>query len=149
MTTQATGYYCIVQFTPDRRRAEVANIGVLLFSPEHGFLDVHLASSNRRIRRFFGTPGGLDEERVSAIRLSLKDRLRVEAEYVRSLEDLQHFVNTRANQLVLTSPRPVIVTEPARDLARLFEELVAEPAEEREPEANGAEQPGVAQPSRK
>jgi hypothetical protein len=149
MTMRATGYYCIVQFTPDRRRAEGANIGVLLFSPEHHFLDVRLASSNRRIRRFFGTPRGFDEERVSAIRLSLKGRLQVEAEYIRSLEDLEHFVNTRANHLVLTPPRSVIITEPACDLARLFEELVSETTEEGEPEANGAEQPGVAQPSRK
>jgi hypothetical protein len=149
MTTRATGYYCVVQFTPDRRRAEGANIGVLLFSPEHHFLDVRLASSNRRIHRFFGTPQGFDEEHVSAIRLSLKNRLQVEAEYVRSLEDLEHFVKTLPNHLVLTPPRAVIVTEPARDLASLFEELVAEPGEEREAEANGAEQPGVAQPSRK
>jgi hypothetical protein len=129
MTTRATGYYCIVQFTPDRRRAEGANIGVLLFAPEHQFLDVRLASSNRRIHRFFGTPRGFDEEQVSAIRLSLKNRLRVEAEYIRSPEDLDHFVKTLANHLVLTPPRPVIVSDPARDLDNLFEELVAEPEE--------------------
>jgi hypothetical protein len=73
----------------------------------------------------------------------------VEAEYIRSPEDLDHFVKTLANHLVLTPPRAVIVSDPARDLDRLFEELVAEPVEEREPEANGPEQPGVAQPSRK
>jgi hypothetical protein len=133
MTERATGYYCIVQFTPDRRRTEVANIGVLLFSPDHHFLDVRLASSNRRIHRFFGTPRGFDEEHIRVIRLWLKNRLRVEAEYIRTLEDLQHFVNTRAYHLVLTPPRAFIVSDPSRDLDKLFEELVAEPAEEREP----------------
>jgi Protein of unknown function (DUF3037) len=45
---RAKGYYCIVQYTPDRARGEAANVGVLLFSPEHHFIDVELSSTEDR-----------------------------------------------------------------------------------------------------
>ena len=32
------GYYCIIQYCPDLGRLEAANIGVLLFCPDRGFL---------------------------------------------------------------------------------------------------------------
>jgi hypothetical protein len=120
----AKGYYCIVQFTPDQALGEAANVGVLLFSPEHGFLDVELSSSNHRVRRFFGPDRELDLERIRALKASLKRRLRVDAGRFQSLEDLRHFVETRANQIILTPPRPITVTDPRQDLTSLFQELV-------------------------
>jgi hypothetical protein len=50
--------------------------------------------------------------------------VEVDREAFQSLEDLQHFVDTRANALKLTAPRPVKVVDPADLLQRLFEELV-------------------------
>ena len=48
------GYYSLVQYCPDVARQEAANVGVVLFCPELAFLEARLASSNHRIRRFFG-----------------------------------------------------------------------------------------------
>ena len=57
------GYYCIIQYAPNRERAEGANVGVLLYSPEHKFIDAMLSSSNDRVCCFFGPDGGLDLKR--------------------------------------------------------------------------------------
>jgi hypothetical protein len=127
VTEPAAAYYCIVQFTPDQRRAEAVNVGVLLLSPRHDFIDVKLAASNKRIRRFFGPQTSLDEGQLTSLRLSLRERLRRDPDSFRTLESLEHFVATRANHLTLTRPRPIKVSDPATDLARLFEELVEEP----------------------
>jgi hypothetical protein len=99
-------------------------VGVLLFSPEHHFLDVELSPSDDRVQRFFGREWDLDLERIRAMKASLQRRLRVEAERFRTLEDLEHFVATRANEIVLTPPRPIAVADPRADLASLFGELV-------------------------
>ena len=113
---RAKGYYCIVQYTPDRSRGEAANVGVLLFSPEHHFLDVELSPSEERVQRFFGAEWPLDLERIRAMKASLQKRLRVEAERFQTLADLEQFVATRANEIILTPPRPVAVADPRADL---------------------------------
>ena len=42
-----------------------------------------------------------------------------------TLEDLQHFVDTRANQIILTQPRPMTLHQPPQaELVRLFRDLV-------------------------
>ena len=121
------GYYCIVQYTPDRARGEAANVGVLLFSPQQNFLDVQLSPSEDRVQRFFGGDWQLDLERIRAMKESLQKRLRVEAERFRTPEDLEHFVATRANEIVLTPSRPIAVADPRADLASLFRDLVERP----------------------
>jgi hypothetical protein len=56
------------------------------------------------------------------------ERIHVEkAEFV-GLEDLISFVQTRANRIVLTSPKAVRVTNPIEDLQALYATLVAEPS---------------------
>jgi len=45
---------------------------------------------------------------------------------IQTLEDFRGFVNTRANQLRLTDPRPVKVTDPEAELSNLFTLLVDE-----------------------
>ena len=49
------GYYSIVQYCPELSRFEAANIGVLLFRPVSGFLNVMTSGNNRRIIKFFGS----------------------------------------------------------------------------------------------
>ena len=51
----------------------------------------------------------------------------LEAERVQTLEDLNEFIKTRANQMLLTPPRPMKVYEPEADLASLFGKLVGGP----------------------
>lgn len=72
------GYYSLVQYCPDVARQEAANVGVVLFCPELSFLEARLASSNHRLRRFFGEEA--DQYRhLNAMKAALEDRLQVEA----------------------------------------------------------------------
>jgi hypothetical protein len=126
MNAPAKGYFCIVQYCPDIARQEAANVGVLLFSPEHQFLGARMSPDNKRELRFFKTvadqPGHL-----ATMKNALLERLRIERDEFRSLEDLQRFVNTRANKVILTPPKAVRVTQPQEDLDRLFTQMVTEP----------------------
>ncbi|HLK59726.1 MAG TPA: DUF3037 domain-containing protein [Chthonomonadaceae bacterium] len=117
------GYYSIIQYCPDAARAEVANVGVVLFCPECKFLDARVSERNDRIARFFGRRS-FDPEQVNNAKQALVNRLRVERDYFLTPEDLTHFAQTRANEIVLTLPRPMQVEDPVSDLNALFLELV-------------------------
>ena len=49
MNQPTKGYFCLVQYCPDLARQEVANVGVLLFSPDHDFLEARLVTGNQRV----------------------------------------------------------------------------------------------------
>lgn len=117
------GYYCLIQFCPDPSRAEAVNIGVLLFCPERRFIDAKTSSDNKRIERFF-LRGSFNPFEVNEAKRALKDRLEVERDRFRELADLNEFISTRANNIILTAPRVVRVENPESDLAQLFDELV-------------------------
>src|SRR6266404_5423202 len=125
-TNPAKGYYSILQFVPDLQKSEGANVGVLLFCPDKGFLKAQTSTGNDRVRRFFGpeTDVELDLDRINAFKAAFEERITIEASRLHTQEDFLQFVNTRANQLLLTRPRPIKVFEPEADLARLFESLV-------------------------
>lgn len=126
MMNPAKGYYCLVQYCPDIARAEAANVGVVLFSPEHRFLRASMMKSNHRIRKFFGEEAD-NYQHLNAMKDALAERLQVEKAEFQGLNDLQKFVETRANKVILTQPKPFKVFEPEQDLAALFQELVADP----------------------
>ncbi len=121
------GYYCLIQFCPDPSRAEAVNLGVLLFCPERGFIKAELSSSNQRARRIVSTDI-FDSESINRAKMSIQSRLEVDHYSFKTLDDLQHFVDTRANILKLTQPRPIKVIDPQKDLINLFKELVGGPA---------------------
>ncbi|HKV37273.1 MAG TPA: DUF3037 domain-containing protein [Pyrinomonadaceae bacterium] len=125
-TNPSKGYYSILQFVPDLEKSEGANIGIVLFCPDKGYLKVQTSNGNDRVRRFFGPEIDLDLDldRINAFKAAFEERLEFEASRLKTREDFLQFVNTRANQLLLTSPRPIKVFEPDSDLARLFESLV-------------------------
>ncbi len=126
MNTPAKGYFCIVQYCPDIARQEAANVGVLLFSPEHDFLRARMTPDDKRERRFF--KGVADQPgHLATMKNALVERLAVERSEFRTLEDLQRFVLTRANKVILTPPKAVRVTEPQEDLNRLYTQMVEEP----------------------
>lgn len=127
MNQPTKGYFCLVQYCPDLARQEVANVGVLLFSPEHDFLEARLVTGNQRVRRFFGEHAD-HVLHINSMKSALTERLRVEKKAFRNLEDLILFVETRANRIVLTPPKAVRVVDPGKDLDGLFATLVAEPA---------------------
>lgn len=117
------GYYSLIQYCPDLARLEAANIGVILFSPEHKFIRAKTAQGNDRIRRFFGSEDN-DWTQINAIKNSIETRLEVVGKDFRNLHDLTNFISTRANEVQITSPRPMKVLDPKKDLDELFEELV-------------------------
>ncbi len=120
------GYYSILQFVPDLERSEGANVGVILFCPEKHFLKVQTATGNDRVRRFFGPEENidLDLDRLNALKAAFDERVAVEALRVQTLEDFRQFIDSRANQMLLTAPRSIKVFDPQTELATLFEALV-------------------------
>jgi Protein of unknown function (DUF3037) len=117
------GYYCVIQYCPDLGRLEAANIGVLLLYPDRGFLRARTSSDNSRIRHFFGDEGH-DWTRINSFKVGIEDRLEIEKEELLSLEALETFIARRANAIQITAPRPMRVTDPEKDLDRLFHDLV-------------------------
>src|SRR5262245_44127945 len=122
----ARGYYSILQFVPDLERVEGANIGVILFCPEKRFLRVQTSTSNDRVRRFFGQDEttDLDLDRLNTFKAAFEERIKTESETIQTPEQFYQFVKSRANQLILTEPRPIKVFDPEPQLANLFETLV-------------------------
>lgn len=119
----AEGYYSLIQYCPDRSRLEAANIGVLLFCPARLFLQARTVRGNKRIQKFFGKEGH-DWDRIDSFKLGLEERLAAENGNITTLEDLKRFIALRANELQISSPRPMRVEDPKRDLEALFHELV-------------------------
>jgi hypothetical protein len=121
------GYYCLIQYCPDLGRLEAANVGVLLFSPELHFLKALTSRANRRIIRFFGSEGH-DWVRINSFKQGLEDRIAVEGPEIQSVEQLEKFIAQRANLLQITSPRPMKVIDPEKDLQELYKEFLGESA---------------------
>lgn len=120
--TAYKGYYSVIQFCPDLMRLEAANIGVLLFCPELPFLAARIARDNDRIRKFFGSQD-LDWQKLRLLKAAFEDRVAAEAETIRTLDQLQEFIDLRANQFRLTKPRSIRIEDPQQQLRQLFEEL--------------------------
>ncbi len=120
-------YYCLVQYCPDMSRLEAANIGVLLFCPEKRYLAARMSRDNAHIRRVFGSDNR-NWQCINSSKLGLVERLAAEQERIASLSDLEAFIATRANELQITPPRPMIVDDPAVELDALFAELIGGPA---------------------
>ena len=122
------GYYCLIQYCPDLSRLEAANLGVFLFCPEHHFLKTRTDQTAQRIRQFFGLEDG-EKWRIDSLRVSIEERLRIEGQNIQSLEDLEHFIATRANKIQITAPRSMKVHDMEKDLEELFERLVKAPVQ--------------------
>ncbi|MCH7687506.1 MAG: DUF3037 domain-containing protein [Planctomycetes bacterium] len=140
------GWFSIVQFCPDPNRLESANIGVLLFCPALDFLSVRMASDNRRIIKFFGSKD-FDLTLVNSFKKGFEERLRKEHGNIVDHEQLLDFVDRRANQIRISPPRSIRVTEPEKQLDDLFAELIGESARRdtsfKDLLAKSLEQPGL------
>lgn len=121
------GWFSVVQFCPDPNRLESANIGVLLFCPALKFLDVRIATDNHRIIKFFG-PLKAERQAVDSFKKGLAERVRKEKDHITDHEQLLDFVDRRANQIRISPPRSIRVTEPEKQLDELFAELVGDSA---------------------
>ena len=121
--TSHPAYYSIIQYCPDPSRAEAANVGVLLFCPTLSTLDSRLAHGNDRIRRIFGVKGSVLDE-INSAKQSLQDRIELLRDEIKTVEELQQFIDTRANDLKITSLRSMKVEDPSVEIDKLFEECV-------------------------
>ncbi len=117
------GYYSLIQFCPDRSRLEAVNVGVLLFCPDPHFIAARTAKGNQRPTKLVGR-SAYDAAGLNAAKRAIERRLENDAKAFQTLDDLQHFVDSRGNDLKLTTPRPIKVFDPTADLHKLFKELV-------------------------
>lgn len=122
------GYYSIIQYCPDLGRLEAANVGVLLFCPERGFLKARTAPGNSRISRFFGAEGH-DWHRINSFKKGLEHHLEREQSQIRTLEDLNRLIALQEYLLQITPPRPMKVADPEKDLQDLYVDIMGEPAQ--------------------
>src|SRR6185503_6730584 len=109
---------------------ESANVGLVLFCPELDFLKIKFARGSDRLRRFFGSQQ-FNADAVKSAKRAIAKRFTTERTSFRTIDDLEHFINTRANALAMTEARPVKVEDARDQLNKLFQELVGDSAQDR------------------
>lgn len=116
-------YYSLIQYCPDRGRAEAANVGALLICPELKFARARTTKNHNKVRKFFGRES-FDPARLMLIQQAIEARVRERYDWSEGLADLERFVRTRANDLQLTPPRSMKTEDPSGDLDVIFREAV-------------------------
>lgn len=113
-------YYALIQYCPDPSRLEAVNIGVLISCPQTGVLKARIADSTVRIRKMFGPKQDLDL--IRSAQQAIQSRLQHET--FDSLENLQRFIEKRANAIQISPLRPLRISHVDADLNDLFHRLV-------------------------
>jgi hypothetical protein len=121
-----SGYYSLIQYCPDAARLETVNVGLVVINPSVDYLGVRLAENNERIGRVFRGHAFRPWE-LEAAKRALANRLQSSMYRPHTLEEFQHFIDTRGNELRLTPLRPVNLSAPEVALSKLFRALVQEP----------------------
>jgi hypothetical protein len=117
----ARGFYSVVQYCPDRFRAEAVNVGLVLLRPDPHALRVRMTTHYDRVRRFF-PKAELKNLKVSVH--GMASRIEKSPDELRTEQDLAAFAASRANDLRLTEPRLAVVEDFDADFERLFAQLV-------------------------
>lgn len=112
------GYYSIIQYCPDMKKSEAANIGVALICPDLNFSKVLINPSNKRIEKFFGKQ---DWEQIDLFKNGIQTRF--ENEKIDSLESFESFISSRANLIRYTAPESIRISDPEENIHLLYEEL--------------------------
>src|SRR6185437_3577888 len=119
----ARGFYSVVQYCPDRSRAEAVNVGLVLLCIEPHALRVRMTGNHDRVRRLFA----MTRHELKNLQFStsgLRTRIEHDPQDLRTSEDLSAFAASRANDLRLTEPRLAKLDNFDNDFDRLFSELV-------------------------
>jgi hypothetical protein len=119
----ARGFYSVVQYCPDRFRAEAVNVGLVLLCLDPHTVRVMMTNSHERVRRLFGI-GRAELKNLKLATHGLKNRIESSDRDFHTAEDLAAFAATRANDLRLTEPRLAKLIDVDSDFERLFAELV-------------------------
>lgn len=117
------GYYSVIQYCPDRFRAEAVNVGLVLLCVDPHVVRVRMASKYARACKLFA----LDKPRLTILKASvqgLANRITNSVQELRTSEDLATFAASRANDLRLTEPRLAKLEHVDQDFERLFTQLV-------------------------
>ena len=116
-------YYSLIQYCPDRGCAEVANVGVLVFCPSPHFIKARMSTNNDRAAHVFGKKN-IDTWWLKAAKKSFEMAVQNDSKRFSTKEDLEAFIASRGNDLVLTQPRSMRSEDPASDLDALFMDYV-------------------------
>lgn len=116
------GSYAVLQFSPLPERLEFVNIGVVLLVPSTRYMAVKFSESAKRVEKLFGR---LDDGYFHLVKTAFAHRIEMEVKTDWSLERLERFGRSRANEMRLSKLLPIAVTEqPEAILNKLFSELV-------------------------
>lgn len=119
----ARGFYSVVQYCPDRFRAEAVNVGLVLLCVDPHAVRVKMTKSHDRVRKLFAIgQAGLKNLKVST--QGLMTRIENSTDELRTPEELAAFAASRANDLRLTEPRLAKLDNVEDDIERLFTQLV-------------------------
>lgn len=122
-------FYSVIQYLPVPERFEFLNIGVVLFLPKHGGVDIKIDPDFRRIRKLFGE---VDRHKIKWMSDSLASRLRSEFASGWREETLARFAAMRSGAIQMSPPLPILLrNDPKEVLERLFDELVGRSSVER------------------
>jgi hypothetical protein len=123
----ARGFYSVVQYCPDRFRAEAVNVGLVLLCTEPHAVRVRMADNLDRVRKLFAIPKP-DLKNLKLSTQGLTSRIEKSLEELQTAEDLAAFAASRANDLRLSEPRLAKVEDFEVDFRRLFSQLVDSPS---------------------
>lgn len=132
-------FYSVLQYVPDGGRAEAANVGVALYIPGPGRVEVQTSPTLDRVKKFFSPDRG-ELKRVELAVKSAASRLKSAQGEFPSEEEFARFVSARADAVRLTPPRLIVLTEAQGKLDELYTELVGD-AEARTRAAQGVSLP--------
>jgi len=121
----ARGFYSVVQYCPDRFRAEAVNVGLVLLCVDPHAVRVRMTGNHERVRRLFS----IARPELKNLKLSthgLASRIQKSVDELRTCDDLTAFAASRANDLRLTEPRLAKIENLDEDFERLFSDLVDE-----------------------
>jgi hypothetical protein len=116
----AKGCYSVVQYCPDRFRAEAINVGLVLICLEPHQVRVRMADDLKRARKLFH----FSKSDLRLAMQGLQSRIDILSSQFRTAEDLSGFAATRANDLRLTEPRLAKIDDFDADFSRLYSDLV-------------------------
>ena len=121
----AKGYYSVIQYCPDRFRAEGVNVGLVLLCLEPHAVRVQMTRKFDRVRKLFAIARpDLDSLKITTE--GMESRIVGAANDWRTPDELAAFAASRGNDLRLTEPRLAKIEDIDADFERLFSELVDE-----------------------
>ena len=118
-------FYSVVQYVPHAGRSEAANVGVVIFVPETGRLEVRTTKSLDRVKQFF-KPKKDERRRIELAIEAFRTRIETSQGEFGSAEEFNRFVAARADSVRMTTPRNVILNEGESKLNELYDELVGD-----------------------